>query len=392
MVDPVPEIERPQGPQRIREALLILGGTLALAVMALWWATRPLPRERPRFSSTAGSDRETLGAYAGPRACGECHPGESALHSRSGHGRTLRLAAKLPIARRLAGRTVDDPETPGVSWSYDRRDGELVVERRQAGSIEPFVIDYAFGSGHHATTFLTLIDQSTPIALEHRLTHYTADDSLRITPGQRAAAPSPGTTPHGRKPSPDDTLKCFRCHSTRMSVAGEGLDVKELIPNVSCERCHGPARGHVENALAGRADLVMPFGTENWTAESQLKLCGECHRHPSRAAPGMIRPDNPALARFQPVGISQSLCYTKSPGTFSCVTCHDPHARASSDRTGYEKACLQCHETSPAAVCKVSPRGGCIDCHMPRVDSGQKVLFTDHWIRVRREAGAVQGP
>jgi hypothetical protein len=287
---------------------------------------------------------------------------------------------------------VADPERPGVSWSYHRRDGEFLVDRGEGGAVEEFVIDFAFGSGHHATTFLTLIDPSTPLALEHRLTHYTADDSLRITPGQRAGAPSPGTTPRGRNPSPEATLKCFRCHSTRLSVVGDKLDLNELIPNVSCERCHGPARRHVEDALAGRADLRMPFGNENWSAESQLKLCGECHRHPSRAAPGMIRPENSALARFQPVGISQSACYTKSAGAFSCVTCHDPHARASTDRTHYEKACLRCHEVPPSAVCPVSPRGGCVDCHMPRVDSGQKVLFTDHWIRVRREPRAGQGP
>jgi formate-dependent nitrite reductase cytochrome c552 subunit len=134
----------------------------------------------------------------------------------------------------------------------------------------------------------------------------------------------------------------------------------------------------------------MPFGSGEWTADSQLSLCGQCHRHPSRAVPGVIRPENTALARFQPVGISQSKCYTKSAGAFSCVTCHDPHARASSDHADYEAACLRCHESPRDTACPVSPRGGCIDCHMPKVDAGQRVLFTDHWIRVRESPVSAQ--
>ena len=73
---------------------------------------------------------------------------------------------------------------------------------------------------------------------------------------------------------------------------------------------------------------------------------------------------------------------------------HDPHARAASDMTRYERVCLNCHQGSPmqasrgrnfaaesrGAICPVSPSTGCLSCHMPRVDSGQHVMFTDHWI------------
>jgi len=391
MIDPDSPSHRPLDLRSVREAFLIFGGFLTLLALAAWWVVREPPRERPRFSVASESGRGTTGDYVGPRVCAECHPGESAFHGRSGHSKTLRLGAEVPLAGQLAGRTVADPESPTVSWSYDRRDGDLVAERHEAGTVEQFFLDYAFGSGHHATTFLTLVNPAAPVVLEHRLTHYSEGDALKITPGQRAAAPSPGTTPHGRRPSPSDTLKCFGCHSTRTSATGERLVVGEVIPNVSCERCHGPSRKHVEDARAGRVDLRMPFGSGGWTAESQLEFCGQCHRHPSRGTRDMIRPENTALARFQPVGISQSPCYTKSAGGLSCVTCHDPHDRASPDRAGYEKACLKCHESSSAAVCTVSPEAGCIDCHMPRVDTGQHLLFTDHWIRARRGPGLGPG-
>jgi hypothetical protein len=110
------------------------------------------------------------------------------------------------------------------------------------------------------------------------------------------------------------------------------------------------------------------------------------------------------LARFQPVGVIASRCFRESRGGFSCVTCHDPHARASSDRGSYLAVCGSCHPADRAAVppaghagnpCPVAPRGDCVACHMPRVDAGQHVLFADHWIRVRRPgepAGPIRGP
>jgi hypothetical protein len=205
-----------------------------------------------------------------------------------------------------------------------------------------------------------------------------------------------------------DARNCFGCHTTQTSArADRAIDEETLIPNVSCERCHGPGRAHVEAARRGAPDaaLELPFGRDRFTADSLLTLCGTCHRHPSRFDPGQMRPDDPHMARFQPIGILHSRCFRESGGTFSCVTCHDPHAQASTDRASYLAVCLSCHSASstgssprppdshrrpldnPTATgtpCPVEPRGDCVNCHMPRVDAGQHVLFADHWIRVRR--------
>jgi hypothetical protein len=301
----------------------------------------------------------------------------------------------------LNGRVVTDPERSDVVWSYVFRDGLLQLTREEPGRIERFVLEYAFGSGHNATTFVTLTDPRIPSAREHRLTFYSAGERLGISPGQDQDDHQPGTTASGRDLSPRETRKCFRCHSTQISARGDQeIDERTLMPNVSCEQCHGPGRSHVAAArrLSLESELAMPFGLDGWTAESLLQLCGQCHRHPSRAQPEQIRADDPHLARFQPIGIMQSRCYQESGGSFQCLTCHDPHSRVSSDRDAYNAACLGCHHgpdlpkrpgnerSATGTVCPISPQTGCINCHMPRVECGQNILFADHWIRVPREA------
>jgi hypothetical protein len=382
-----------------REAALIIGGGLAVIAVAViavpWFLAPPRGGGRLRVLVPTATTRLPSHAYIGSRVCAECHPGEYALYTRSGHARTLRRAEAIPLAGELAGREVADPERPGVSWKYALRDGRFEVERREAGRSERIGLDYALGSGHHAITFVTVTDPHEPAALEHRLTYFTREDAMGITPGQRAGHAIEGTTPRGRELGPTPTLKCFGCHTTRV----EGLvanDPGPMVANVSCERCHGPARSHVEAARRGRTDLTMPYGLDGWTADTQLALCGQCHRHPSRVPPEDLRREDPALARFQPIGLTQSRCYQASAGAFSCVNCHDPHGRASSRSELYEAACLTCHEGGGAAAhqvaCPVSPRTGCVDCHMPKLDSGQGVLFTDHWIRVRDDRDPRPGP
>jgi hypothetical protein len=375
----------------------VIGGlAVAVAVIVVWMSLRARWEHGLTVITPAKSLRGG-GPFAGSFSCRECHPGEHAAFTRSGHSQTLHAAGSSQVAGRLDGRSVPDPEFPGVVWSYARRGGRFEAERFTVatGDVERLVLDFVFGSGHHASTFISLSDPGAPRALEHRLTYYPRDDVLDVTPGQRSGQQAAGTTPLGRTLPPRETLKCFGCHTTPVgptppTAAGQApiAETGPLAANVGCESCHGPAQSHVEAARRGRTDLSMPFGLGGWTAASQLGLCGQCHRHPSRFPPDMIRPDDPQLARFQPIGLMQSKCYTRSGGAFTCVNCHDPHSRASSDQHAYEAACLQCHdgvrESEKIVPCPVSPRNGCLSCHMPKVDSGQRVLFTDHWIRVRR--------
>ena len=69
--------------------------------------------------------------YVGPRVCAECHPGEYALFTGSGHALTMRMASERRLSDRLAGRTVTDPERPDVRWTYAKQKGEFFIERQE---------------------------------------------------------------------------------------------------------------------------------------------------------------------------------------------------------------------------------------------------------------------
>ncbi len=384
---PEPDQETGRARSSPREAALI-GVACAVAFAGLaWWLARPVALQADRPAIVAAGVDPAYANYAGDRACRECHPGESAAHSGSGHARTLRPAAGA--AGKLDGVEVEDPERPGVAWRFAFEAGRLVAGRAEAGAApERYLVDYALGSGRHATTYLSMLDRdpARPTALEHRLTEFAHLGGLGLTPGQKATTHAPGNTPHGRVHPAWATLKCFSCHVTVTSDRGPTvLDEATMIPNVGCERCHGPARGHVEAARRGATgpELALPFGEGNWSDPQLMKLCGDCHRLPEMGAPGENRVDNASIVRHQPVGLMLSACFTRGGGRIGCVTCHDPHARTSTDRPAYEAACLSCHGPAPARKpCPVSPGQGCVACHMPRRDVGAGMMMADHWIRV----------
>jgi hypothetical protein len=401
------DVPRPVWPVR-----LVLASSVAIVALALAWLVYLAKKPRPASGAYQAGRLLTVDRpfpaggrfagdpYVGPRVCAECHPAEAARHSRSGHALTLWPAGRRVVSRRLDGTTIADPESPGVLWSYRYRDGQLYISRRAPSKIEECIAEYAFGSGHHAMTFVSVIDADLPAILEHRLTFYTESGTLALTPGHDKRRPPPRLTPNGNVPPPLVARKCFDCHSTQLYAGGEQrIDEGMMIPNVSCERCHGPGRAHVAAArqVAPNAELSLPFGPGRWTAAELLRFCGECHRHPAGPRPAEIRRGDPTLARFQPIGLSLSKCYAQSEGKLSCITCHDPHARPSSNRAEYDTICLNCHRgqagspellpvrLQPAVVCSVSARDRCVECHMPRVtvDPSHQVLrFSDHWIRI----------
>jgi hypothetical protein len=395
-----PESPSPTPKARGPGAEAVVAALLGLALVAglVWWS-RSAPGYGPgtRPLTVAGS---TLAdpRFVGSSACRECHPGEHALHNGSGHARTLRRAATPEVADRLVGREAPDPDQTGVTWRYRLEGDRLVAERLEAGKVERFPLELALGSGQHAVTFVTRLERpsTSPEGLEHRLTYFASDGRLGLTPGQETGGKSTDKSPGGARLTPAVLRDCLECHGTPTTNARGGLDPTTLVPNVTCERCHGPGLDHIAAARAGPADtntLVMPFGPGRNTGPEQVMLCGRCHRIPEMVPPETIRAKDPVLARFPPVGLVQSACFQGSRGVLTCTTCHDAHGRAAAEPARYEAACLSCHQPDRGRACPIDPRSGCVSCHMPRRDVGHGLMFSDHWIRAdRSRAGSADAP
>jgi Cytochrome c554 and c-prime len=324
--------------------------------------------------------------FVGREVCRECHAENFHLHGQHGHHATFTSASDPEIIKMFAGKSFDAGEPYGT-YTYHADEHGLFARLPEKFGDQPFRLEYALGSPHSAVTLLSLIpdgDQGTA-AIEHRASWFTKANQLGPSPGQEAHAPETPAELFGRKHTGTVMHRCVYCHTTSAKI--ENQQIADLIPNVNCEKCHGPASVHVHQARTMTNPPKFSVGRSDWDAESEIQLCGDCHRLPGSISRKMLRDYPIGLTRFQPVGLLRSKCFVESEGKLKCSTCHNPHQtiKAVSQEEHLQK-CINCHlDDSPTQVaCSVSPKQGCIECHMPaqQID----VLgssFHDHWIRVR---------
>ena len=222
-----------------------------------------------------------------------------------------------------------------------------------------------------------------------RLSHYPEKPGWDLTTG---LGPLPAD-PHdllGEVLTADGLRRCLGCHTTDSKASHEGVGPLAGETGIGCERCHGPGGNHLAAIAATFPDPAI--GRPKLATSAQVvTLCSACHTPRGRE----VRPSDPAAVRFQGITITWSRCYAESGRGLSCVTCHDPHHDAETKAAHYESVCLKCHGPSPRkdlkrlTACSVNPAQGCVRCHMPPVRGVvSHITFTDHHIRVHREAAA----
>lgn len=342
---------------------------------------RPVPvREAlPRLRSIT---EEEARAYAGSRACAECHAQESRQHAVSQHAHALTEVSAATHGYRF--RRPSDKLDPvrGTRYQTTVSGSECLLTVEHAGQRDAVPARFGFGSGKHATTYLG--DYRGKL-LELRLSYYSGAHRWDFSPGQQVDEISGGVLyPVGLVKADGVVEECFVCHSTTV-VKSEGRIRPDLsLPGVGCESCHGPGRGHIEAVRTGASDLKMRRLSE-WRSELTTQLCGQCHRSP--AGEDLSDPFNRTqLPRLQGLALSQSACFTNSGGRLSCLTCHDPHSDANTSRAFYNQKCADCH-TGGADVwrpCSIAPAGDCVSCHMPEQPVGMPtgLKYRTHQIKV----------
>jgi hypothetical protein len=314
--------------------------------------------------------------FVGARACASCHPTEFASQSASAHARSL-------------SRVADRPDIPTGGIYRDRRyrysvvrdQGGLRVHLDDGTDLADLPLEWAFGAGRQAITFVTRINRDWYV--EHFATWYAATHDYGPTPGQEALHPKSIREAAGllyKTTDPRFGIQgCFECHSTGPVSFDQKGDAMVSETGVRCEDCHGTGAAHAADPARSKMRNPAKLSSPDLNG-----FCGRCHRQPdTNAATDWNYEWN---VRHEPVYLSQSRCFLKSEGRLSCLTCHDAHESAVNKPAAFFNGkCGQCH-----AGCAVKERVNCVDCHMPLVSPQPPLKFTNHWIGVYRDGAKLK--
>jgi predicted CXXCH cytochrome family protein len=376
---------------------LIAATAVAIAMFA-WSASRQHSEQ----------DSATRSAYIDAKQCEACH---AAIHDKYQHVAMARSFARAQNASRIEDydRNNHFYHAPsGRHYEVFRRHGHIFQRRyeldsqgNQSNAFEQEAT-YAIGSGSHARSFLHR--SSSGELTELPVTWYTQEGRWGMSPGYDNPTP-----PDFTRLADESCLFCHNGYPAAGAALAEGID---------CQRCHGPGSRHVQLASGGnapkqeiRSAIVNPT---RLSPELQMDVCMQCHLETTSAElPGMIRRferepysfrpgeklgaymvhfDQPAAAgrqgKFEIVSqayrLRQSMCFRKSQGRLTCVSCHDPHhaPRGEAAVAQYRSRCLACHASVAGANHANAGEADCVSCHMPRrrTEDAVHVVMTDHLI------------
>ncbi len=360
----------------LKPQVVLLFAAMALGA-CVWTGCAVAPRP-------AGDAVRANGPYAGAAACAECHQEVAERQSRSPHARTLQpVTPEWETAHIRSEQRILDPET-GLAYGFERRDGGIhQVVRENGREVASAAVQYLLGSGHHGVSLVTRDRTGWRYLSLTYYAHQGWDFSPMHMIGDAVARRQNAA---GWPVSVDELKRCYTCHSTQLEFQGDSLDAGRTELGVRCEACHGPGRAHIEAARAKQPDLkINRLG--KWPAKSFMAMCQQCHNETS-TVDGVVRgisddPNDPATVKYHVHGLEQSRCYTRSQDAMRCTTCHDPHSGTENTPSFYETRCLSCHQQRKVTACPVSPKSGCLPCHMPKVEVEKHTLFADHWIRAK---------
>jgi Cytochrome c554 and c-prime len=396
----------------------------------------PSPNAKPK---SAPSTRPGLAAkpklfsrqeYVGDAACARCHQPVVDSYEKTAHHVTSQVANKDTIVGTFSpGANTMGTANPNLWFRMDEKnDGfyQTAIWGPCASPTEPAVsasssqtaetrthterLDLVIGSGGKGQTYL----------------FWKNDELYQLPVGYSTVLHqwinSPGYVDGSANFDRRIIPRCLECHATYFESVLPGptfnlYDTKNFILGISCERCHGPGRKHVET-YASRSSAHAASAIVNPAKLSRARradVCAQCHggQGEREILPAFTYIPGQPLEKYIDLGpidsaadvdvhgkqgklLMKSRCYQMS-ADLNCSTCHDVH-KPEPDLAVISQHCLSCHKTTASvthAKAGSEITRNCIDCHMPKLES--KVVYLDvngkrikprfrtHWIKIYSE-------
>jgi hypothetical protein len=397
----------------VKELVTVIGLACAIAVGSAVQKSEPQngssKSDKTSFGTgqAASPNKIQRADYIGDAGCRACHSEKVETFRRTAHYLTSRMPDKDSILGNFnPPENVMKTVNPELTFRMEAKGGEFfqtAVEGEGAGaSTRSEKFGVVIGSGGKGQTYL-----------------YWKGDLLFQMPvsywREMGWVNSPGYVDGEANFERGIIPRCLECHATYIEAApppGNRFHREGLITGITCEKCHGPGRAHVEwakrkPAASGDEGILNPAKFER---ARQMDLCGWCHAGHGRPLqawfsyqPGellnkyieMAPPDPNAAVDVhgsQVELLEKSRCFAAS--SMTCLTCHDVH-QTQHDRGAFSQKCLGCHKEES---CGMFAKKGhaiasdCVDCHMPEQETnlilfdenGKKArpLVRNHWIKV----------
>lgn len=338
--------------------------------------------------------------YAGSESCIQCHQVQYNMALQSSH-----FKATAPA---ISENVLGDFDKGSHTFIYDKNT-RLVMEKRNDSlyqvlykngkEVEVHRFEIVFGV-KHAQTSVYWRNNNT---YELPVSYYNSIHNWATSPG------FPADKPYFDRMVVKD---CYACHASNASSrtvnqnseeknflsmdVEDIIDKKTIVYGIDCERCHGPAKKHVEFHLKNPNVKVANSITsiKNLNRQQKLDACALCHAgndgmklksrfefKPGDNLSEFFRETRSIndTANFDVHGnqfrlMAQSKCFINSE-KMDCITCHNPHENASKNMASYSKICMTCHQglKHNEQTLKTMPEkllaDNCVECHMPKKSS-----------------------
>lgn len=357
--------------------------TRIIAALSLLLATpMPLLAQLPEAPSPAPGVARNQ--YVGDAACSACHQETYQNYRSSAH----HISSRLPDESSVEGKFTPGSNILRTSNPYFY----FIMNAGKEGYFQTAVarfppaetishqerIDLVIGSGRKGQTYLYWKNSEL---FELPVTYWAETGQWMNSPGY------PDGLPNFDKPI---IPRCLECHATYIDALPPPLnhfDKASAVLGITCEKCHGPGRTHVEAERSHKAMAAGEAGNivnpAKLSRDRQIDLCALCHAGPGNPRapafsflPGaslakyIAIPDDPADTPVDVHGhqvqlLEGSRCFRSS--SMTCTTCHDVHQQQR-DVAYFSERCLTCHKAESCgkySTLGVSILHKCVDCHMP---------------------------